>query len=315
MSNSPFDVRDALSKRLSNRLTQFSSFSQRYENTIPGLQLATGFAVLLLFLSSLAIIVFYSFLVQAPPQDAAEFTIQNYVEFLNTGLYRVVLWDSFLIAVESTIAALLVAYPVAYFLAFTDSEHKNLLLLMIILPFWINLVIRTYAWRLILGNQGIINYLLVDVFGIFNQPQNLLFSQTAIVLGLVHIFLPYMALPMYVSLDRIDRAHIEAAKNLGANDVQAFYEVTLPQSVPGAAAGIVLSFVLAFGAFVVPLLLGGTENIMIANLIGQAFISQFDWSLGSALAISVTVFVLSFVYIFNSIVGIEELYGQGGEAK
>lgn len=315
MSHAPFDLDDRLPNTVSKQLTKFSALSQRYENALPSLQLSTGLAILLLFASSLAIIVFYSFLAQAPPQGAAEFTIENYVEFLNNGLYRLVLWQSLVIAVKSTVAALLIAYPVAYYLAFTDSQYKNLLLLMVILPFWINLVIRTYAWRLILGNRGVINYLLMDVLDIINQPQNLLFSQNAIVLGLLHIFLPYMVLPMYVSLDRIDREHIEAAKNLGANDLQAFYEVTLPQSVPGAAAGVVLSFVLAFGAFVVPLLLGGTENLMIANIIGQAFIEQFNWSLGSAMAISVTMFVLSFVYVFNSLVGLEELYGEGGESQ
>lgn len=307
------DLRDKLRKRVAEQLRRIRSYSQQHGNAVPGLQLTTGLAVLALFLSSLAIIVFYSFLVQAPPQNGAQFTIQNYIEFLSSNLYRLVLWQSLVIAVESTVAALLVAYPVAYYLAFTESEHKNLLLLLVILPFWINLVIRTYAWRLILGNQGIINYLLVEVFALSDQPRNFLFSQEAIVLGLLHIFLPYMVLPLYVSLDNIDRAHIEAAKNLGANDLQAFYEVTLPQSIPGAAAGIVLSFVLAFGAFVVPLLLGGTEHLMIANLIGQAFIEQFDWSLGSAMAICVTVFVLAFVYVFNSIVGLEELYSEGGE--
>lgn len=147
-----------------------------------------------------------------------------------------------------------------------------------------------------------------------DQPLDLLFRQNAIVLGLLHIFLPYMVLPIYVSLDDIDRDHIRAAQNLGANKVQAFYEVTLPQSIPGVAAGIVLSFVLGFGAFVVPLLLGGSANLMIANVIGNMFLEHFNWGLGSAIAISVTVFVLSFVYVFNSIVGLEELYGSEGDA-
>lgn len=308
-------LQDRVPERVREQVRRISSYSHRHDDTIPGAQLTTGLAILALFLSSLAIIVFYSFLEQAPPQYGAQFTIQNYVEFLRNDFYRLVLWDSLVIAVESTVAALVVAYPVSYYLAFTESEHRNLMLLLVVLPFWINLVIRTYAWRLILGNQGVVNYLLVEVLAVSDQPRNLLFTQEAIVLGLLHIFLPYMVLPMYVSLDNVDRAHIEAAKNLGANDLQAFYEVTLPQSIPGAAAGIVLSFVLAFGAFVVPLLLGGTEHLMIANLIGQAFIEQFDWSLGSAMAICVTVFVLAFVYVFNSLVGLEELYGDGGDVE
>ncbi len=308
-------VPESVTESISDTTTWFGKLSRRQENTIPAVQLSLGLAVLLMFGSSIAIIVFYSFLIQAPPQPGFQFTLQNYVEFLTNDLYRVVLWQSLVIAVKSTVAALIVAYPVAYYLAFTDSERKNLYLLLILLPFWINLVIRTYAWRLIFGNQGVINYVLVNLLGVVDQPMNLLFSQNAIVIGLLHIFLPYMVLPMYVSLDRIDRDHIEAAQNLGANKAQAFYEVTLPQSIPGAAAGVVLSFVLAFGAFVVPLLLGGTENLMIANIIGQTFIDQFEWSLGSAMAICVTLFVLSFVYVFNSLVGLEELYGEGGETQ
>lgn len=314
MSQQSSDRTDGLVGVLSNAIFQFNQFLRRRDNGASLLQLSVGFAVFLLFVSSLGIIVFYSLLQQAPPQGAASFTVENYTEVLSNGFYHVVLWDSLVIAIKSTVGALLLGYPVAYFLAFTDSDRKSLLLLLIVLPFWINLVIRTYAWRLILGNKGIVNYVLVDVLGVLGSPANLLFSQNSIVLGLLHIFLPYMILPIYVSLDRLDRSHIEAAQNLGANNLQAFYEVTLPQSVPGIAAGVVLSFVLGFGAFVVPLLLGGTKNLMIANTIGQTFIELFNWSLGSAIAICVTIFVLTFVYLFNSIVGLEELYGDGGSA-
>lgn len=313
MSYSLSEVRHLLSNpsRLTSRLNRFL---RRHENAAPAINLSTGLAMLLMFGSSIAIIVYYSFLTQAPPGTESQVTVQNYAEFLTSAFYRTILWDSLVIAVKSTVGALLLAYPVAYYLAFTDSDRKGFYLLLIILPFWINLVIRTYAWRLVLGNRGVINYLLVNVLHVVDQPINLLFSQNAIVLGLLHIFLPYMVLPIYVSLDDIDRDHIQAAQNLGANKVQAFYEVTLPQSVPGIAAGVVLSFVLGFGAFVVPLLLGGSANQMIANVIGNAFLELFEWGLGSAIAICVTVFVLSFVYVFNSLVGLEELYGGGGDA-
>ncbi|MCT9098088.1 ABC transporter permease [Haloarchaeobius sp. HME9146] len=315
MSHPSTDTDGGLVSTVSDTVFRLNQFIRQRQNGSATAQLSIGLAMFLLFGSSIAIIVFYSFLRQAPPQGAYEFTFQNYREFLANGFYRVVLWDSLVIAVKSTLGALLFGYPVAYFLAFTESDRKNLLLLLIILPFWINLVIRTYAWRLILGNKGIINWFLVDILGVLNSPANLLFSQNSIVLGLLHIFLPYMILPIYVSLDNIDRSHIEAAQNLGANNAQAFYEVTLPQSIPGVAAGVVLSFVLGFGAFVVPLLLGGTQNLMIANTIGSTFIELFNWSLGSAIAISVTVFVLAFVFIFNSIVGLEELYDDGGSAQ
>lgn len=168
---------------------------------------------------------------------------------------RSILVDSIIIGIKVTATTLFIAYPVAYFLAFTDSDYRNLMVLLIILPFWINIVIRTYAWRLILGRQGVLNYFLVNL-GILSAPGDYLFSQNAIVLGLVHVFLPFMLLPIFTSLNKFDRTQIEAAKNLSANSLQAFYEVTLPQTLPGVAAGVAIVYVLAFGSFVVPLLLG-----------------------------------------------------------
>lgn len=305
-------VGDTVSTRLSTVSQRVYEVNRQRENTIPILQLSPGLVIMLLFGISFGIIFVYSFLQEAPPQGALSFTTANYGEFFGTGYYHGVLWDSLVISVESTVLALVFAYPAAYYLAFTESDAKHILLLLFILPFWINLVIRTYAWRLILGNQGLINWVLLDILGLIDTPMNLLFSQASILLGLVHIFLPYMVLPIYVALDALDRSHVEAAQNLGANELQAFYEVTLPQSLPGVAAGVMLSFVLAFGAFVVPQLLGGTANIMIANVIGRTFIQLFDWGLGSAIAVGVTVFVLTFVYVFNRLVGLEHLYGEGG---
>ncbi|QHS16059.1 ABC transporter permease [Halopenitus persicus] len=293
---------------------RLNGYVYRNRRIVPAVQLLVGLLVLSTFLVSIAIIVFYSVLQQAPPEEAIRFTVGNYVEFINNDLYTSVFWDSFVISVKTTLATLALAYPVAYLLAFSDTRWKNVLVLLIVLPFWINLVIRTYAWRLIFSEQGIINYLFIEVLGVVDQPMGLLFSQNAIVVGLVHVLLPYMVLPLYVSMDKIDESHVEAAKNLGANKLQAFYEVTLPQSIPGAATGVAISFVLAFGAFVIPLLLGGDSHIMIANVIGDTYIQYFDWSLGSAMAIAVTAFVLLIVFLFNRVVGLEGLYG-GGEAS
>ena len=297
-------------QRSTGVLSSINAVVSKYRKRISSVQLAAGLAYLLVFFGvSFAIIVFYSFLQTAPPEGAYVFTVQNYVEFLTDAFYRSVLVDSVVIGLEVTVITLVIAYPVAYFLAFTDSEHKNLLVLLTVLPFWINIVIRTYAWRLILGRQGVVNYFLVDLFGVMGQPGDYLFSQQAIVLGLVHVFLPFMLLPIYTSLNRFDREQIEAAKNLGANKLQAFYEVTLPQSLPGVAAGVAIVYVLAFGSFVVPLLLGGTRNIMIANIIGEMFGEFQAWSDGSAMAVVVTALSLSLVFVFNRLVGLGGLYG------
>jgi ABC-type spermidine/putrescine transport system permease subunit I len=285
-------------------------FLTRRGGVVSGLQLLPGLFWIVFFLGvSLAIIFVYSFLQQAPPQGALSLTTSNYREFFSTDLYISVLFSSLVIAIKTTSVTLLLAYPPAYYLAFTDSEWQNVFLLLLILPFWINIVIRTYAWRMILGPQGVINYVLVDLAGVLSAPAKLLYTENAVVVGLVHILLPFMLVPLYTSLDNIDHSHIEAAKNLGANEVEAFYEVTLPQSLPGISAGVVLVFVMAFGSFLTPILLGGSQNSMIANLIASMFRQINDWGLGSAMAVVFIVVVLGFVYGFNHLIGLEELYG------
>lgn len=287
-----------------------SRFLDRRSDVVTLLQLLPGLFWVLFFLGcSLAIVFVYSFLSQAPPTGSVTFTASNYAEFFGTDLYVSVLFSSLVIAIKTTVATLALAYPPAYYLAFTDSDRQNLLLLLLILPFWINIVIRTYAWRLILGPEGVINYMLVDLLGLVDSPLKLLYTQNAVTIGLVHILLPFMLVPLYTSLDGIDPSHVEAAKNLGANRLEAFYEVTLPQSLPGISAGVVLVFVMAFGSFLTPLLLGGTSHSMIANLIAQMFRSINDWGLGSAMAVVFILVVLAFVYGFNRVVGLEEIYG------
>ena len=264
---------------------------------------------------SMIIIVFYSFLTDAPPAGNIALTLQNYTEFVGTDLYTSLFIDSLIIAVQVTLITVVLGYPVAYFLAFSDTERKNLYLILIILPFWMNLVVRTFAWRLILGTQGLINYLLVDVFSVISEPHNFLFSQFAVTIGLVHVFLPYIILPAYTALVRIDESQIEAAKNLGANKLEAFYEVTLPQSVPGLVAGVMIVFVLAFGSFLIPQLLGGQQNIMIANIIASMFAELRDWALGSAISIVFVFIILSVVYLFNRLMGLNQLYETGGDVE
>lgn len=295
-----------------------SQYLRKRPNSIALLQLSLGlFLVFAILGISLLLVVFYSFIRPVPPDTLTDvtFTLEHYhLGFVETTFYLRVLLDSFLIAVQTTILCILLAYPPAYFIAFLDLKYKNIWLLLIIIPFWINLVIRTYAWMLILGNRGLVNWLLIDLVGFVQDPIPLLFSQGAIVVGLTHVFLPFILIPIFTSLDRIDGSHVEAAKNLGANKIQAFYEVTFPQSLPGVAAGVMIVFVLSFGSFLTPILLGGAENIMIANLVEEMFGQINNWGLGSALAVVFVITVLVIVYSFNRLVGLEELYGQGGEA-
>ncbi|ELY49067.1 spermidine/putrescine ABC transporter permease [Natronorubrum bangense JCM 10635] len=255
------------------------------------------------------IIISYSFFESAPLIDGVvgvELTLSNYVEFFTRSVYLSILWDSFVIAVATTVITLVLVYPAAYYLAFSDIKYKNLFLLLFILPFWMNIVIRTYAWRQVFGDGGLVNYLLSFVGA---GPVEVMFTKPAVVIGLVHVFLPFMLLPVYSSLSNIDRSQIESAKNLGANRLEAFIEITLPQSAPGVGAGVMLVFVLSFGAFVVPELLGGAQNSMIANLIGSMFLELQSWEVGSAVAVIFTVLVLALVYVFNRVIGLEGMYG------
>lgn len=285
---------------------------ERKESYIPLLQLAPGFLwVLGLLGGSLLIILVYSFLESAPLSTGnLVITIANYQTIFATSYYLTVLLKSLLIAVAVTMISLLIAYPAAYHIAFMDSRFRNLYLLMLILPFWINLIIRTFAWQLILGQSGLINYVLVSLVGVLEAPLQMLYSPWAIIVGLVHVFMPFAVIPLYTSIQRIDRSHTEAARNLGANRFQTFYEVTLPQTLPGIAASSIIVFVLSFGSFVIPNMLGGQGNLMIGNIIAQLFGESFDWSLGSAMATLFVITVITLVYVFNRAIGLRSLYGS-----
>lgn len=316
MSDATTEITDSAREQTASLQRTLSQYFRNHPKKLRQLQLIPALFWVFFFLGTALIFVFYySLLPEAPPETTQfNFVLQNYVEFFSTGLYVEVLLDSLVIAVKVTIVSVLISYPVAYFLAFNVSgRRKYFYLVAVILPFWINLVIRTYSWRLILSNKGVINYVIVDLLNIVNQPVNMLFTQNAVVVGLVHVFLPYMIIPTYTSLDRVDDSHIEAAKNLGANKIRAFYEVTLPQSLPGVAAGVVIVFVLSFGSFLTPILLGGTKHLMIANVIGQMFRELNDWPLGSAIAVIFLGLSLAIVYAFNHLVGLEQLYSSEEE--
>lgn len=294
-------------------VTPIEDWLDRHGGYAPSLQLFPGMFWVFFFLGgALLLVLFYSFLETAPASGDLTFTLSNYVEFFTNNYYRSVFVESFFIAIAVTVISLVLAYPAAYYIAFMDSEYKNIYLLMLILPFWINLIIRTYAWQLILGKKGLINYVLFNILGIVNEPMNLIFSNAAIVLGLVHVFMPFAVIPLYTSLERIDRSHIESSRNLGANRLQTFYEIVLPQNLPGIAASTIIVFVLSFGSFVIPDMLGGTGNVMIGNIIAQMFGRNFDWAFGSAMATVFVVTVVVLVYLFNRTVGLQSLYGDDG---
>jgi len=295
---------------LSSLSERFDVILQRHPNLPATIQLlpATLWYVLIFGLS-MTFIFSFSFLTQVPPQDAdVSATLANYVFVLSQSVYVETIIYSLVVALVTTVACLILAYPPAYYLAMVRENKQTLLLVLLILPFWINIVIRTFAWRLVFSQNGVLDWFFADQLGVVDDF-NLLFSDPAVVIGLIHVFLPFMIIPIYGSLIDIDKSHVEAAKNLGANKAQAFYEVTLPQSKPGIAAGVLFVYILSAGAFVTPQLLGGTGQRMIANIIGDLFVSIRAWERGSALAIVFSVVIIIAVYIFNRMVGLEDLYG------
>ena len=223
-------------------------------------------------------------------QRIVNLTLENYQRFFSDALYAELFLKSFWYAVITTVLCLVIAYPLAMLIARSPRSHRDLLVLLVILPFWSNFLIRVYAWMILLGPQsvfaGALNALL-NAFGL--GPVRLLFTPFAVVIGLVYVHLPFMVLPLYANLEKHDPALLDAAQDLGANGWQRFWRVTFPLSLPGVFAGAALVFIPAFGIFAIPDLLGGTSGIMIGNVIKQQFLDTRDWPFGSVLSMVLTV--------------------------
>jgi spermidine/putrescine transport system permease protein len=265
------------------------------------------FWIALFLLIPILIILYYSFC-QRGFGGTIEYTfsLKNYIHFLTTAIYRKVLIKSVVIALEVTIGALVVAYVPAYYIATVKMKNRLLLLILLIVPFWTSLLIRNYSWILILGREGIINVYLMK-WGVIQQPLQLLYTEFAVVLGLVHWVLPFMVFPIFSTVDNIDFNLVDAAKNLGANSLQAFWRVTLPLSMPGISAGCLLTFILTVGSFVTPALLGGPEDLMITMVITQRFMTLFDWPFGSAASIIYLLIMIAFVLLYDRFIGLKRI--------
>lgn len=224
------------------------------------------------------------------------FTLANYQRVAD--VFGPIIGDSMWIAFVTTVICLLVGYPLAFFISTrTDPRMRALALFMIILPFWTNFLVRTYALQTILGREGIVNTLLLNL-RLLSEPAQLLNTPEAVILGLVYGYLPFMVLPIYASVERFDFRFVEAAHDLGANDVRAFLRVVLPLTLPGVIAGFILVFIPTIGAFVTPDLLGGTRGIMIGNLIQQQFRGSGNQPLGSALSVVLMAMVMIALLVY-----------------
>ena len=248
------------------------------------LALPTTLWLAIFFVLPLVIVLIVSFMSRGRGGVAImPLTIQHYQRTF--GIFAIILWRSIGLAAMTTVVCLIVGYPLAFFISTRRSRlFQQITLFLVILPFWTNFLIRTYAWRILLGEEGTINGLLTNL-GLISEPIKMLNTQFAVLVGLVYGFLPFMVLPIYASVERFNFRYVDAAHDLGANDVRAFLRVVLPLTLPGVLAGCALVFIPSVGAFVTPDLLGGTKGLMIGNLINNQFGGSGNMPLGSALSI------------------------------
>ncbi|HWQ39025.1 MAG TPA: ABC transporter permease [Burkholderiales bacterium] len=219
-----------------------------------------------------------------------DLTTENYVRFFSDLLYAQLFLKSLWYALVTTLLCLLVAYPLALLIARSPKRYRDVLLLLVILPFWSNFLIRVYAWIIILGPQSVFLGAFNDLIGLAGlAPVQVLYTPAAVVIGLVYVHLPFMVLPLYANLEKHDPALLDAAQDLGANAWNRFWRVTFPLSLPGVYAGGALVFIPAFGIFAIPDILGGTGGTMIGNVIKQQFLDSRDWPFGSVLSMVLTV--------------------------
>jgi putrescine transport system permease protein len=229
---------------------------------------------------------------------AVHATLDNYKFLLSDNLYIVAYLDSVKIALISTLLCLVIAFPIAYGVTRAPESWRNPLLLLIVLPFWTSLLLRVYSWIGLLKNNGLINDTLISL-GIISDPLPLLNNAFAVYLGIVYSYLPFMLLPLYATLEKLDTTLLEAASDLGASRTRAFFSITLPLSVPGIIAGSMLVFIPTVGEFVIPSLLGGPNTVMIGRVLWNEFFENQDWPIASAVAIAIMILLVIPIIIFQ----------------
>jgi spermidine/putrescine transport system permease protein len=234
----------------------------------------------------LLLVVYYAFTVTTP--EGTTWSFENFTRFFEP-IYLRVLWRSLALALISTLICLLLGYPVAMIMAGNAFSRKNVIMLLFVVPMWMNFLLRTYAWLAILERNGFLNVLLSSL----SLPRlNILYTNAAVILGMVYNFLPFMVLPIYSVLSKIDKGVVEAAGDLGANSVKVFTRVIFPLSLPGVVSGITMVFMPALTTFVISRLLGGGQFTLIGNLIEQQFLVVGDWGFGSAISMVMIILIL-----------------------
>jgi spermidine/putrescine transport system permease protein len=226
-----------------------------------------------------------------------EWNLENYAKLFHNPVYLEVLFRTMRIAAGVTLLSLLLGYPLAYYMSFEAGVRKELLYQLVIVPLWVSYLVRGYAWKTILGSDGVLNGFL-EYLHLTKEPVSFfLYSPFAVVLMLTHIYTPFVFLPLYASLEHIPRNLVEASEDLGASPRTTFFRVILPLSLPGLLAGATFAFVLTLGDFLGPLLVGGPSSIMIANIVQSLFGTAYDWPLGSAISVCILLLTISLLFL------------------
>ncbi|MDR4170386.1 spermidine/putrescine ABC transporter permease PotB [Bacillus nitratireducens] len=276
------------------------------------LALPTVVWLLLFFLVPLVFVLGFAFMQRgAYGTVEMQFTLDNIVRVFDP-LYMGTLWETVKIAVITTVICLLIGYPFAYTITIVDRKYRSILLLLATIPFWINFLVRSYAWIVILRSQGLVNTLLLKL-GIISEPLNLLYNTPSVILGMVYSLLPFMILPVYAAIEQLDKLKLEAAYDLGATPVKAFWNVTVPMTMSGIVTGSILVFVSSIGMFVVSDVMGGSKVALIGNVIQNQFLGSRDWPFGSALSMIVVLFSILLIYLYYRATKVYKYDGNGGE--
>ncbi len=235
------------------------------------------------------LILLYAFTIEGNDVASVKFSLSNFARFVSDPVFIDVLLRSLYIALVTTVICVLLGYPLAYFLAKLPERQNVLMILLITMPTWINMLVRTYAWMGILQDNGVINSIL-GWFGI--GPVKMIHTSFAVILGMVYNFIPFMILQIHTSLRKMDKSLLEAASDLGASRAMAFLRVTLPLSMPGVISGITLVFLPAVSSFFIPRLLGGGQFVLVGNVIESQFLTSGDWNFGSAISLIMAIIII-----------------------
>jgi spermidine/putrescine transport system permease protein len=274
-------------------------FSRAYRTAIT---LPPVLWVALFLLIPYALLFCYSFWSVSSSQAVIHsWTLDNYRELWRVNVYLQTLFRSMWIAARVMLFSLLLGYPLAYYLSFHAGKRKDLFYQLVIIPLWVSYLVRAYAWKTILGSEGVLNTLLQYVHLTRHPLEFLLYSPFAVVLTLTHIYTPFAILPIYASLEHIPRNLVEASHDLGASPFQTFWRVILPLSIPGVLAGATFAFVLSLGDFLAPLLLGGPSGIMISNIVVSLFGAAYNWPLGAAISLCMLVLVVGLLFLSENL--------------